>query len=56
MASNARSGVNSPVLRIHRETEAQRQTDGTVNRHVGQKKKKMLNRQMIRYTKRQTRN
>lgn len=35
MTSNARSGVNSPVLRMHRETEAQQQTDGTVNRHVG---------------------
>lgn len=37
MTSNARSGVNSPVLRMHGETEVQQQTDGTINRHVSKK-------------------
>lgn len=50
MTSNARSGVNSPVLRMHRETEAQRQTDGTVNTKAKkQNKQKQMIRQIMRY-------
>lgn len=43
MTSNAMSGVNSPVLRIHGETETQWQADGTVTTCVEKKYKKNQN-------------